>query len=31
MRREIMNEGMAMYVKPFTYIMAMVVLFYSDN
>jgi hypothetical protein len=31
MRREIMNEGMAMYVKPFTYIMAMMVLFSSDN
>jgi len=26
-----MNEGMAMYVKPFTYIMAMVVLFGSDD
>jgi len=31
MRREIMNEGMTMYVKPFTYIMAMVVFFCSDN
>jgi hypothetical protein len=31
MRREIMNEGMAMYVKPFTNIMAMVVLFGSDD
>jgi hypothetical protein len=31
MGRKVMNEGMAMYVELFAYIMTVVVLLFSDN